>query len=143
MKTRKKFRLKVQVPKEDYEQICLASWLDRKGVLYTASANGGSRHIGEALKFRRMGVKKGYPDITIPIARKAYHGLYIELKRVSGGVLSDEQRVWLRKLAREGNLAVRANGFLEAKKIIEDYLGDWKPDDTIMDDFSDDCESLL
>lgn len=84
MATRKAFQLKVQVPKEDHEQICLASWLDRKGILFTASANGGSRYMAEAVKLKRMGVKAGFPDITIPIARKGYHGLYIELKRISG-----------------------------------------------------------
>lgn len=138
----KPFKLKMQIPKEDYEQICLATWLDRKGILYTASANGGSRYMAEAVKLKRMGVKKGYPDITIPIARKGYHGLYIELKRVSGGILSPEQKMWLAKLNAEGNLALRANGFQEAANIIEDYLGDWKPT-VIKDDFEDDVISLL
>lgn len=148
MRSRKRgapFKLKVQCPKEDYEQICLITWIKKRypGIRVNGSANGGSRHIAEAAKFKRMGVSKGYPDLTIPIARKSYHGLYIELKRKEGGVMSPEQKDWLAFLNAEGNLALRANGFQEAANIIEDYLGDWKAKVIFKDAFDDDIESVL
>src|SRR5690606_24999959 len=84
------------------EQIIAATWLDRQGIIWYHIPNGGYRNPIEAAKFKRMGVKSGVPDICIPMARKGYHGLYIELKRVSGGKLSTTQTEWRDKLLREG-----------------------------------------
>jgi hypothetical protein len=42
--------------------------------------NGGNRNLREAVKFKSMGVKPGVPDLILPVARKKYHGLAIELK---------------------------------------------------------------
>lgn len=143
-KSAKDFRLKVQIPKEEVEQIWLVNWLRKRypHLKFSASANGGSRHIAEAVKFKRMGVSKGFPDIEIPVARKSYHGLYIELKRQEGGVLKKEQKEWLAFLSAEGNLAVRCDGFKEAANLIEDYLGDWKPKIIFKEDDFDDSEPL-
>jgi hypothetical protein len=115
--------VKKDVLTEAEEQIRFAVWLDNQKYLYTASANGGSRNLLEAVKLKRMGVKKGYPDITILEPQKPYHGLFIELKRVSGGVLSDEQKYWLEKLKNRGYRAEVAKGFEEAKKIVMEYFG--------------------
>lgn len=118
------FRLKVQVPKEDYEQICLATYLAKNNILFYHVPNGGARYMSEAVKFKRMGVKKGVPDIVIPIARKGHHGLYIELKRVNGrpSDLSDEQKEWLTRLEQEGYCAMVAFGFDQARLIVDNYL---------------------
>lgn len=42
--------------------------------------NGGSRNRLEAANLKKQGVKSGVPDICLPVARGAYHGLYIEMK---------------------------------------------------------------
>ncbi len=115
-------RTKAAVPKEDYEQIKLAVWLAQKGIRFTASANGGKRNLLEALKFKRMGVSPGFPDVEIPLPLGSYHGLYIELKRVSGGKLSANQIEWLNYLTEKGYYAVCARGFDEAKEIVLHYL---------------------
>jgi hypothetical protein len=113
------------VPTEEQDQIRLAVWLTKQGIRFTASANGGKRSLIEAIKFKRMGVSKGWPDISIPYVRKPYYGLYIELKRVCGGVVSTEQRDWLDFLKSQGYYAEVAKGFDEAKIIIEKYMGLW------------------
>jgi hypothetical protein len=113
-----------EVPTERYEQIKLAAWLDKLGVLYTASANGELRDKRTGALLKSMGVKAGHPDIVIYASRKGYHTLLIELKRVEGGVLRPIQKWWADRLNESGFLCVRANGFLEAKKIVLDYLGD-------------------
>ncbi len=112
------------VPIEEVEQIKFVAWLMEKNVLCSASANGGSRHPFEALKLKRMGVSKGFPDVSIHMARKGYHGLYIELKVQTGGRVSKEQKAWLEWLTEEGYLALVAKGCDEAKKIVESYFGD-------------------
>ena len=96
------------------------------GMLYHIP-NGGSRDPREAHNLRMQGVKPGVPDICLPVPRGGYAALYIELKRKSGGVLSDNQRVWLKALSRAGNRAVVCRGFDEARETILEYLRGPKP----------------
>lgn len=114
--------VKYDVPKEDYEHIVAVAWLKKHGILVFHPANGGFRRYEEAQKLKRMGVEPGVPDLVIPIARKGYHGLYIEVKRQRGGVLSDAQKWWGEKLTEEGYLWVVAKGAEEVKRIVRDYL---------------------
>lgn len=53
--------------------------------------NGGSiKSAREGLKFKRMGVRKGVPDLFLSLPTNEYHGFYIELKK-KGGKPSEEQ----------------------------------------------------
>jgi len=53
--------------------------------------NGGSiKSAREGLKFKRMGVRKGIPDLFLSLPTDAWHGMYIELKK-KGGKPSKEQ----------------------------------------------------
>ena len=72
---------------------------------------------------RAMGVKKGVPDLCLPVARGKFNGLYIELERVEGGRVSDAQREWIDRLNAQGNLACACRGWDEARKTILEYLG--------------------
>ena len=69
-----------------------------------------------------MGLRKGVPDICLPVGRGGYHALYIELKRVKGGRVSPDQRQMLADLNAEGNFAVVCRGAEDAKKLILAYL---------------------
>jgi hypothetical protein len=79
----------------------------------------------EGAKFKRMGVRKGQPDLCLPCpsADGRYCSLHIEMKSQNGGTLSDAQKERIAMLNRYGNLAVTAKGYAEAKKVIEEYLG--------------------
>ena len=79
---------------EEKEQIKLATYLDSKGYLWCHVPNGGHRRKVVAASLRRQGVKPGVPDVLIfaPILAA------IELKRVSGGSVSANQRKWLKAL---------------------------------------------
>lgn len=110
------------IPTEDQEQTRLASWLMKSNILFFAIPNGGSRHLFEAVKLKRMGVMAGVPDIFIPIARASYHGIFLELKRQDGGKISDSQRYWHEALKKEHYCVCVSKGFDEAKKEIESYL---------------------
>lgn len=115
-------KLTKEVLSEAQEQIKFVAWLTRQGIRHAASANGGKRDYQEACKFKLQGVSPGWPDLTIPYARKSYHGLYIEIKRVSGGVVSSLQKEWLDFLNKEGYLAKVARGAQEAIQITKDYF---------------------
>ena len=110
------------VPTESVEQIKFVVWLRKNGVRLSASANGGSRNLLEAMKLKRTGVSAGFPDIEIPIPCGPYHGLYIEMKRKKGGVLSAAQKDWIDYLNRAGYYASVAHGFEDAKNIFKWYM---------------------
>lgn len=114
-------------PLEDYEQIRLATWLTGQGIRFYAIPNGGKRNLVEALKFKRSGVQPGVPDVCIPIPSGSYHGLYIELKRVIGGKVSQPQSEWLAFLREKGYYAEVAKGFDEAKEMVLHYFSLTKP----------------
>lgn len=115
------------MPKEDQEQIVVATWLEKNNILFYHIPNGGARSLQEGVKFKRMGVKPGIPDICVPMARKGYHGLYGELKRKTGGVLSDNQAYWLDTLKRQGYYVFVAKGADAFIVEVKNYLsGDEK-----------------
>ena len=110
------------VPSEQDEQFRAHAWLAKNGIVHHHSPNGGARDWREGAKFKRMGTSAGFPDFVIPYARKGYHGLYIELKRVSGGKLSDVQVWWRDFLIKEGHAWFEAKGAGELIKIVSDYM---------------------
>ena len=113
---------------EAQEQRVLFEWAQYNRVKYPQLdlmyhiANGGSRNPIEARHLKEQGVKPGVPDICLPVPSRQYTALYIELKRVKGGRLSDAQHGWLMALNRVGCKAVVCRGWEEARRVIEDYL---------------------
>lgn len=114
-------------PKEEQEQTAFIQWCAMMESKYTgleliyAVPNGGSRNKIEAHNLKLTGVKPGVPDLCLPVARKGKHGLYIEMKRQKGGVLSECQKKWLAKLAEQGYEIAVCHGLDEAIKVVEDY----------------------
>lgn len=83
--------------------------------------NGGSRNRLEAANLKKQGVKSGVPDICLPVARGAYHGLYIEMK-AGRNKASENQKQWLSDLNAQGYYAVLCYGWNAASEIITNYL---------------------
>lgn len=116
------------MPTEEEEQIALIEWATRSSGQYPELAllfhipNGGSRGKGEAGRFKAMGVKKGVPDLFLPVPRGGYHGLFVELKRVAGGEVSKNQREWIDTLTRQGYRAVVCKGWEAARIVIMRYI---------------------
>lgn len=109
-------------PLEQEEQFVVVAWLKRMGIAHHHSPNGGHRDYREAAKFKRLGVSAGFPDLVVPYARKGRHGLYIELKRLYGGSLSEHQKWWRDFLLAEGNAWHEAKGAADCIRIVCDYL---------------------
>lgn len=59
---------------------------------------------------KAMGVKKGVPDLCLPVARGGFHGLYIEMKTPSGKA-SEAQRWWGMALKEQGYRAAVCHGY--------------------------------
>jgi hypothetical protein len=111
---------------EDGEQLALFQWIALSGIPELRwlhhSPNGGSRNKREGAKFKAMGVRRGYPDLSLNLPCRQYHGLFIELKKLKGGVTSNEQDKWLSYLNSVGYYATVCKGWLEAKSCLEWYL---------------------
>lgn len=113
---------------EAQEQKLLFQWLAFYGNQHPEARlmfhipNGGSRNAIEGKHLKEQGVKAGVPDLFLPVARNGCHGLFIEMKRTSGGRLSRFQSEMLMELMLEGYRCAVCHGYEEAKKIIEEYL---------------------
>lgn len=70
---------------------------------------------------RAMGVKKGVPDLFLPVARGQYHGLFIELKNETGRA-NDAQEWWGAKLTENGYFWEVCHGWENAVRVLEWYL---------------------
>ena len=116
------------IPTEHAEQVKVIAWADiakgrwpELGLLF-AVPNGANKSIAAAMKFRREGLKKGVPDLCLPVPRAGFHGCFVEMKRQKGGSNSPEQRAWLEALKEQGYHAVRCNGADAAIATITQYL---------------------
>lgn len=119
-------------PREDDEQMALMRWAAYEAGkwpelrLLIHVPNGGKRGKAEAARFKAMGVKAGVSDIFLPVARGGYHGLWIELKRAEGGVVSKAQMEWIGAMRLQGYRAEVCRGWEDAARVIMGYLGGGK-----------------
>lgn len=112
---------------EHNEQVALFDWarlaMGRfpELALLFAVPNGGARNVVTGTRLKAEGVKRGVPDVWLPVARAGFHGLVIELKAGKGRP-TPEQKAWLKALTDQGWLALVCVGFEEARRIVEQYL---------------------
>ena len=116
------------VPTESVEQRNLFAWARLMSGAHPELAllyhipNEGKRSVATGRRMRQEGLKRGVPDICLPVARGGRHGLYIELKRIKGSKVSEEQREWLAALEEQGYAAALCKGWEAAAKVIEEYI---------------------
>ena len=116
---------------EAREQIKLVDYLRLQypKALFCASAGGMRTGWKVARQMKLMGYVSGHPDIAIYEPKGGYCGLFIEMKRCKGGVVSEEQRNYIASLLARGYFAAVANGFNEAKLVVDNYFS--KPVDSV------------
>lgn len=116
--------IKESVPLECLEQETVSQWLDLHKVFYNISISGAFLHPATFNRLKRMGYKRGLPDILIFDPPSAYSemgavGVVIEMKRRKGGIISDEQAIWLEKLTNRKWICFVAKGADEAINFLE------------------------
>jgi hypothetical protein len=101
---------------EDHEQSVVVDWLDAHGVLYCAVPNGGNRSAITGARLKRLGAKRGVPDILIFERVEYSAGVALELKKrgATWSSVTKEQRWWLAELNRCGWICGWAAGADEA-----------------------------
>ena len=106
-------------PSEHSEQVGFINWFRAKypDVLIFAIPNGEKRAISVAKRLKMEGVVRGVPDLYVPA-----WNLWIEMKRVSGGRLSTEQRQMIKYLEGIGHTVIIGKGAGDASKQILDFF---------------------
>lgn len=133
-----------------YEQVARYLQLQYPDVIYRFDLAADLKlTLGQAAKHKRLHPERGYPDLFIAESKYEYHGLYLEIKKTGTKLKREkdckkplkgetknrkagdwwdkhieEQAVKLEKLRQKGYKAEFAVGFEQAKKIIDEYLGE-------------------
>lgn len=83
--------------------------------------NGGKMNVATGARLKRMGVRRGVPDICVPCAHYEYRGLYIELK-AEGKKPTPEQRKVLEHLEQQGYFVAVCDSFDKFKACVDWYM---------------------
>ena len=106
-------------PSEHSEQVGFINWFRVKypNVLIFAIPNGEKRAITVAKRLKAEGVVRGIPDLFIP-----QWNLWVEMKRVSGGRLSPEQKGMIGYLEGIGQKVIVGKGAEDASRQVLEHL---------------------
>lgn len=117
--------MKRQQPEHDM-QVALFQWAALQSQyqelsLMFAIPNGGARNIVVARKLKMEGVKRGVPDIFLPVPKGINSGMFIELK-AGKNKPTPEQKEWSQGLTVMGYHVVLCYSWEEAVERIKEYL---------------------
>lgn len=127
-----------KVKREDGEQITfismVRSFYPHLSDLVMAIPNGGFRSPRLAALLKLAGVLKGAPDVLVALPMPcpgfryegtfSYPGLFIEMKRTRGGVVSEDQARVHQALRARGYRVEVCKGATEAFRVFEAYVND-------------------
>ena len=104
---------------ESDEQIGFVTWwrLKYPTILLFHIPNGSWRNPVTATRLKKEGVVAGIPDLFCP-----KHLLWIEMKNVNGGKVSEEQFAMIDYLRRIGHTVMIANGATDASRQVLDFM---------------------
>jgi hypothetical protein len=127
--------IKFKYPTEDQEQINFCEYLEALKVRFFAVPNGmyigkdekdeeNNARFAYLAKMKKMGFKKGVLDLVILSTTKSgrYNILFLEMKKVEGGKVSDAQQEWIDWLHANHHAVAVAKGCDAAIRIFNKYL---------------------
>lgn len=106
-------------PSEADEQVGFLNWFRSQfpGVRIFHIPNGGARSMSVAKRLKSEGVEPGVPDLYVPS-----WGLWIEMKRQSGGRVSADQRDWIEYLESAGDVVIVGRGAQDASRQVMEWM---------------------
>jgi len=118
------------VPSEEDDGRALTAWMDslvmrnglRPGLFWFHTPNGLARTKAMGGVFKAQGLRKGWPDYGLMLPAGAYHGFWLEIKKLNGPKPSAEQLDILARLEQVGFKCTVAWGFDDAKRQTQRYL---------------------
>lgn len=115
------------VPLEGDEQKLVVQYLEQNGFKFTSIPNATyTTSWASKQKNTNEGLRGGLPDLLLYLPKRGDKEpslLFLEMKRVRGGVVSAKQRDWIEVLNTVQNVeAIVARGAREAISLIKSYL---------------------
>ncbi len=96
---------------------------ERPARTYTRKDGTTGRYCPAGVKLKRMGLKRGMPDLHLPVARGTFHSFYIEMKSCDpNDTTSKEQDDKIADLRAQGHCVAVCHGCLAAWKMLMWYL---------------------
>lgn len=112
---------------EQQQQTALFNWaaimehqIPELALMYHIPNEGQRSKVSGAI-LKSMGLKRGIPDVCLPVPRGGHGALYIEMKAEHGAV-TREQKAMMAALEEGGNKCVVCRSWTDAKEEIEEYL---------------------
>lgn len=107
-------------PLEAEEQVAIINWAHNHYDVRLHSL----LHIPnqKAYKIAEMGIIKGVSDLFLPVPSRGFIGFWQEVKRITGGDLSDAQSDWLNLMESYGHACAVSVGYDDAVKDLSWYL---------------------
>lgn len=87
-----------------------------------AIPNGGERNAATAGRLKAEGVKSGVPDLMLPVPRRNYAGLFIEMKKMDGVLGKAQKDVWIPFLTSQYYYVGVCYGWEQAVDCLKWYL---------------------
>ena len=117
-------KTKLPIKTEHEEQVEFVTWFKYfyPEYLIMSIPNGSNKSRSAAAKFNAEGLLAGAPDLFVPVARGGYHGLFIEMKRLYGGVVSERQKAAIAELRKAGYCCLICPGADTAKIVTREYM---------------------
>jgi hypothetical protein len=119
---------KTLYPTEHQEQSAVFDWIGtaKNRVpeldLMFAIPNQSQGNVQRGKYYKAEGQKKGVSDLFLPVARRGYHGMFIEMKRMDGKP-TPEQEMWKARMSEQGYYAVICWGANQAIQKTSYYVG--------------------
>jgi hypothetical protein len=93
-----------------------------------AIPNGGERQAAQAARLKAEGVKSGVSDVCLPVAKRGYHGMYMEMKKPgsdgkAAGKESPQQKEFAQFITDGGYLYRCCYDWETAAKTVAWYMG--------------------
>ena len=105
------------IPTEEEEQVAVVEYMELRGHTYTHVPNSTfTKSWKVKTRNKRMGVRPGIPDLIAIIHNNL---VFIEMKRVKGGILSPAQKEWIAALEDAGQTVWVCRGASDAIKQIQ------------------------
>ena len=105
---------KIPAATEHQEQRALCAWLDAAGIGYCAIPNAARRSPRQAAYLKAEGMRAGAPDLILWRRTPGGSPVAIELKRSTGGRVSESQEQTHALMRKEGWVVIVARGAADA-----------------------------
>ena len=115
---------------EQNEQAAVCRYLQTvyPDVLFWSTPNGSylagntGQRAAQINKLKRTGLLPGVSDLIIFEPRGQHSAMFLEMKRNKGGKVSENQEWFLSQVEQRKGFGAVANGFDEARQLIDTYL---------------------